>query len=100
MNLADAELHHITGDPIVPGRLTIGSEHDMEALGISIHERVLFAFPSARRGPSSLTSWNNLTVWPATAVSRVDSGFCDPRLADLGVVFRLLTAEHIGDLSM
>jgi hypothetical protein len=94
MNLSDAQLEHTTGFPIIPGRLSIGSESDATNLGIPKHDRVLLSFPTWRGiGPPSTG------VWPVTDVTRDEHGFCEATLGDFGLAFSALSPWDIGDLS-
>ena len=85
MNLRDAELEERTGCPIVRGRLSIGTEADMAALGILEHDRLLLR--------------DSLSIWPVTNVSRDEHGFCHPTLGAFGLYFGGLAAQDIKDFS-
>jgi hypothetical protein len=90
MKLSDAELQQTTGFPIVKGRLSIGSKADMTVLAIPDHDRLLLAVQNLGGG---------LAVWPATNVTRDESGFSNAAPSQYGLVFHGFTAQDIGHLS-
>jgi hypothetical protein len=88
MNLEDIELQQTTGFVIAKGSVKIGSEMDAAAIDGDAHSRVLI---SSRQ--------NETAVWPVTQFKRNEYGFCEATLGEIGVAFRSLNLDDMGELS-
>ncbi len=83
MKLGDVELQQTTGFLIAKGSLRVGSETDA---GSQSH-LLLSSQP------------NGTTVWPVTRITRDEYGFCETTLGEVGLAFRSLGLDDIGQLS-
>jgi hypothetical protein len=93
MKLGDAELQQATGFVIAHGGISVGLQFDKVDFGVPKHERILIASPS--RSNYLRTS---MLVWPVIDFARDEHGFCTTALGRIGLEFRLLRLEDIGDL--
>jgi hypothetical protein len=91
--LANVELERLTGDPIVPGRLIIGSVDDMDAMDFPAHDKILISFYSPL-----LSTISHAAIFPVMNAVRDEEDFFHVT-KDLGLVLDSLTPEHITTLS-
>jgi hypothetical protein len=87
MNLDEVELQQTTGSLIAKGSLKVGPERGTAGSGSATHSHVLL---------SSQT--NALTLWPVTHFVRDRDGFCVTTLGEVGLVFRSINLDDIGQL--